>query len=100
MVGAYYDLVATMSKKKIMKDLYKVLQDMYGEKAVKPEDILIPDWHTNPLFFGSYSNWPIGITLMYKIQMLNFNNSSGVTKKVYENLDAPMGHLYMAGTKI
>ena len=53
---------------------------MYGDKAVRPEDVLIPDWHTNPLFFGAYSNWPIG-----------------VTKKVYENLDAPVGRLYMAG---
>ena len=35
---------------------------MYGDAAVEPEDILIPDWHTNPLFFGAYSNWPIGIT--------------------------------------
>jgi len=33
---------------------------MYGDKAVEPEDILIPDWNHNPLFFGSYSNWPIG----------------------------------------
>lgn len=53
---------------------------MYGDKAVRPEDVLIPDWHTNPLFFGAYSNWPIG-----------------VTRKVYENLDAPVGRLYMAG---
>ena len=34
---------------------------MYGYKAVMPEDILLPDWHTNPLFFGAYSNWPIGM---------------------------------------
>ena len=53
---------------------------MYGDKAVYPEDILIPDWHNNPLFFGSYSNWPIG-----------------VDRTVYKNLDAPVGRLYMAG---
>ena len=40
-----------MSKEEVKKDLYKVLKNMYGEKAVEPEDILIPDWHTNPLFF-------------------------------------------------
>jgi hypothetical protein len=33
---------------------------MYGDKAVEPEDILVPDWDKNPLFFGAYSNWPIG----------------------------------------
>ena len=52
MVGEYYDIVATKSKEELMQDLYKVLQDMYGDKAVEPEDILIP-----------YSNWPIGMTL-------------------------------------
>jgi hypothetical protein len=35
---------------------------MYGDKAVEPEDILVPDWDKNPLFFGAYSNWPIGNT--------------------------------------
>ena len=59
-VGEFYDIVSTKSKEEVMKELYQVLKDMYGDKAVAPEDILIPDWHTNPLFFGSYSNWPIG----------------------------------------
>ena len=59
-VGEFYDIVSTKTKEEVMSELYQVLQDMYGEKAVHPEDILIPDWHTNPLFFGSYSNWPIG----------------------------------------
>ena len=59
-VGEFYDVVATKSKEEVMGDLYNVLYDMYGERAVQPEDILIPDWHTNPLFFGSYSVWPIG----------------------------------------
>ena len=63
MVGEFYDIVSTKSKEEVMKELYQVLKDMYGEKAVPPEDILIPDWHTNPLFFGSYSNWPIGNSL-------------------------------------
>ena len=62
MVGEFYDIVATKSKEEVKIDLYKVLKDMYGDKAVYPEDILIPDWHTNPLFFGSYSNWSIVMT--------------------------------------
>ena len=58
--GEFYDIVAAKSKEVVMKELYQVLQDMYGDKAVPPENILISDWHTNPLFFGAYSNWPIG----------------------------------------
>ena len=79
-VGNYYDMVSTMSQEQVMAELYKVLQEMYGDRAVPPEAVLIPDWHTNPLFFGSYSNWPIG-----------------VDQTVYDNLDAPLGRLYMAG---
>ena len=79
-LGNYYDMVSTMSQEQVMAELYKVLQEMYGARAVPPEAILIPDWHTNPLFFGSYSNWPIG-----------------VDETVYDNLDAPLGRLYMAG---
>ena len=79
-LGGYYDTVSSWSKDQVMEELYRVLREMYGDKAVPPEDILIPDWHTNPLFFGSYSNWPIG-----------------VDRTVFDNLDAPIGHLYMAG---
>ena len=79
-MGAFYDQISTMSKEQVMEELYEVLREMYGSAAVRPEDILIPDWHSNPLFFGSYSNWPIG-----------------VDKEVYDNLDAPLGRLYMAG---
>merc|ERR1712142_282208 len=79
-VGEFYDIVQTKSKEEELAELYTVLKDMYGDEAVMPEDILIPDWHTNPLFFGSYSNWPIG-----------------VSKTVYDNLDAPIGRFYMAG---
>ena len=79
-LGGYYYMVSSWSKEQVMEELFKVLKDMYGDKAVYPEDILIPDWHSNPLFYGSYSNWPIG-----------------VDKTVYDNLDAPIGNLYMAG---
>ena len=79
-LGGYYDTVSSWSKEQVMEELYRVLREMYGDKAVRPEDILVPDWHTNPLFFGSYSNWPIG-----------------VDRTVFDNLDAPIGHLYMAG---
>jgi hypothetical protein len=42
--------------------LWVLYRNMYGDKAVEPEDILVPDWDKNPLFFGAYSNWPIGNT--------------------------------------
>jgi len=79
-MGNNWDRVQHLSKEEVMRDLYNVLRNMYGDKAVYPEDILIPDWHSNPLFFGSYSNWPIGVSM-----------------ETYQNLDAPVGRLYFAG---
>jgi len=33
---------------------------MYGDDIPEPLDILIPRWDQDPLFRGSYSNWPLG----------------------------------------
>ena len=79
-----------------MLEMFEVLKEMYGDKAIMPEDILIPDWHTNPLFFGSYSNWPIGSVIISSAIFI-FSNISGVSTEAYKNLAAPVGHLYMAG---
>jgi len=79
-IGENWERVHRLSKDAVKNELFQVLKSMYGDAAVEPEDILIPDWHTNPLFFGAYSNWPIG-----------------VSKNTYKNLDAPVGALYMAG---
>ena len=56
----YSDVVAKKTKDEVIDDLYDILKNMYGDKAVKPEDILIPDWATNPLFQGTYSNPKVG----------------------------------------
>lgn len=36
------------------------LKEMYGDDIPEPLDILIPRWDQDPLFRGSYSNWPLG----------------------------------------
>jgi len=79
-IGNNWETVQHLSKDQVKAELFTVLKSMYGDKAVEPEDILIPDWHKNPLYFGAYSNWPIG-----------------VSKATYQNLDAPVGALYFAG---
>merc|ERR1719228_1953037 len=43
-VGEFYDIVSTKSKEEVKNELFKVLQSMYGTRAVEPEDILTPDW--------------------------------------------------------
>lgn len=79
-IGSNWEHVATLSKEQIMEEITDVLRNMYGEKAAAPEDILISDWQTNKLFFGAYSNWPIG-----------------VTHEDFAKMGAPVGNLYLAG---
>ena len=79
-VGKFYESISLMSKEEVMSEMFQVLQNMYGESAVYPEEILIPDWHHNKFFRGTYSNWPIG-----------------VDRTMYNNLCSPLSNLYMAG---
>lgn len=36
------------------------LREMYGDGIPEPLDIVVPRWDQDPLFRGSYSNWPLG----------------------------------------
>lgn len=46
----------------VAKEIVDVLQTMFPKINVPmPIDILVPRWRNNPLFRGSYSNWPIGM---------------------------------------
>jgi polyamine oxidase len=49
-----------LSDDEIMDETYGVLQEMYGAGIPRPVDILVPRWSVDPLFRGSYSNWPLG----------------------------------------
>ena len=53
---------------------------MYGEFQAEIVNILVPDWASNSLYLGAYSNTPIG-----------------VTDQTHENIAAPVGSLYFAG---
>ena len=61
--------------------IVEVLREMYPSAGVpEPEDILVPTWAQDPLYRGSYSNTP-----------------PGVSQKVYDKLAAPVGQLYFSG---
>lgn len=52
--------VESMTDDQVKKELMGVLRKMYGDDIPEPTDMVFPRWHSNPLFRGSYSNWPIG----------------------------------------
>lgn len=50
----------SMTDKEVQDEMMVVLKKMYGDDIPEPTEIMFPRWHSNPLFRGSYSNWPIG----------------------------------------
>ena len=78
-VGEFYDTLAGMSSEEVMEEMFSVLKEMYGDRAVRPEDIFIPDWASNPLFLGTWAVRPLD---MDHLQL---------------HLQAPLGSLYFAG---
>lgn len=55
---SYY--VESRTEQEVQDELMVVLRKMYGDNIPEPTEIMFPRWHSNPLFRGSYSNWPIG----------------------------------------
>ncbi|KAI8085106.1 uncharacterized protein BX664DRAFT_375578 [Halteromyces radiatus] len=56
----YAYMVEAMTDDQVKEQLMDVLRKMYGDDIPEPTDFVFPRWHSNPLFRGSYSNWPIG----------------------------------------
>ncbi|CEP15544.1 hypothetical protein [Parasitella parasitica] len=52
--------VEAMTDDEVKAEVMAVLRRMYGNNIPEPTDFKFPRWHSNPLFRGSYSNWPIG----------------------------------------
>ncbi|KAI9274365.1 hypothetical protein BDA99DRAFT_545476 [Phascolomyces articulosus] len=52
--------VESMEDSEVQAEAMKALRIMYGPDVPEPTEIFVPRWHSDPLFRGSYSNWPIG----------------------------------------
>ncbi|KAI9267810.1 hypothetical protein BY458DRAFT_456936 [Sporodiniella umbellata] len=52
--------IERMTDEEVKKIGMDALRKMYGDDIPEPTDFMFPRWHSNPLFRGSYSNWPIG----------------------------------------
>ena len=48
-----------MSDAEVQAEVMDVLRDMFPNATIPdPTAFYFPRWHNNPLFRGSYSNWP------------------------------------------
>ncbi|KAI8384350.1 uncharacterized protein BYT42DRAFT_562210 [Radiomyces spectabilis] len=61
--------VEAMEDEEVRKEAMAVLRSMYGDDIPEATEIMFPRWHSNPLFRGSYSNWPIGELDQHHINM-------------------------------
>ena len=44
-----------------------VLRKLFGQNIPDPIDILVPKLHSDPLFHGAYSAWPVGYAYCQKL---------------------------------
>ncbi|KNE66824.1 hypothetical protein AMAG_11307 [Allomyces macrogynus ATCC 38327] len=53
-----------LTNDQIIDEVMAVLRQMYpGQEIPRPTDIVVPRWKADPLFHGSFTNWPLGMTL-------------------------------------
>ncbi|CDH59707.1 polyamine oxidase [Lichtheimia corymbifera JMRC:FSU:9682] len=76
----------------VADEIMQVLQRMFPHKSLpRPTGIVVPRWHTNPLFRGSYSNWPIGM-------LVEHHENMRAPLPIDDNDDAPtFPRLWFAG---
>ena len=60
-VSSLAERVTTQNVNTTIDEIMAVLRDLYGNDIPEPIDILVPDWITNPLYRGMYTNVQIGV---------------------------------------
>ena len=80
LVGRQAHSIYKQSLSDTTAEIMIVLRTIFGNNVTDPIQVFYPDWYINPLFLGTYSNSPVG-----------------VTDEVHNNLAAPLGTLYFAG---
>ncbi|KAJ7482309.1 amine oxidase [Mycena galericulata] len=82
--GDYSERVEALSDAQVQEEVLGVLQAMYPNIEIpKPDAFWLPHWRADPLYRGSYSNWPA-----------SFFNAH------HENLAANVDRLFFAGEYI
>ncbi len=64
----------------IAKNVTKIFRSIYGDSVPEPADIYVSNWLTDPLFLGTYTGLPVGVSQMER-----------------ESIADPIGRLYITG---
>ena len=80
LTGQMANRVVRQSHNATSAEIVRVLRNIYGDQVPEPTRLVVAAWETDPLFHGSYSNFPLG-----------------VTEDTIDLLAAPVGALYFTG---
>ncbi|KAI0320296.1 amine oxidase [Amylostereum chailletii] len=62
--GDYSKRIEALPDKQVKDEVLSVLRSMYPNVTVpEPDDFYFPRWHSDPLYRGSYSNWPASLVM-------------------------------------
>ncbi|KIM37932.1 hypothetical protein M413DRAFT_76550 [Hebeloma cylindrosporum] len=79
--GDYSVRIEALPDSQVQQEVMGVVRSMFPNVTVpEPTEFFFPRWHSNPLFRGSYSNWPPSFSSQH-----------------LDNLRANVGRLYFAG---
>ncbi|KAF9261105.1 amine oxidase [Marasmius fiardii PR-910] len=79
--GDYSERVERLSDSQVKEEALEVLRTMFPNVTIpEPVDFFFPRWFSDPLFRGSYSNWP-----------------TSFFSEHHDNLRANLGRLYFSG---
>jgi polyamine oxidase len=73
-------VVEAQSFDQTLKEIMIVLKSMYGDDIPEPDHFYYYRWTQDPLYRGSYSNWP-----------------TGTSRCQHNNLQRPLGRLHFTG---
>lgn len=78
--GDEADRITEQSEEATVNEIREVLGTIYGREIPMPLNVIISDWASNDLFWGSFPSTPIGFS-----------------QAIVDELAAPVGRLYFAG---
>lgn len=79
--GDFSKRIEALTDQQVQDEVMGVLRSMYPDITIPdPLDFTFPRWHTDPLYRGSYSNWPASFFSQH-----------------HDNLRANVERLYFAG---
>ena len=79
--GDYSVRIEALPDSQVQQEVMGVVRSMFPNVTVPdPTEFFFPRWHSNPLFRGSYSNWPPSFSSQH-----------------FDNLRANVGRFYFAG---